>query len=166
MAVQRQRKRRFATILAGFAMLGATLAVTGLRAVASTNEQIVSDPRSGLAISGYDPVAYFTDGQARLGLATLEQSYSGVVWRFRNEGNRAAFADDPDVYMPRYGGYDPVAVAQGKSVPGHPLFWVLADNKLYLFYDEKTRATFATDPRRYAADAESKWASVRAQLAR
>ena len=32
----------------------------------------------------------------------------GAIWRFRNEGNRAAFAADPEVYMPRFGGYDPV----------------------------------------------------------
>ena len=72
----------------------------------------------------------------------------GAVWRFRNEGNRAAFADHPEVYMPRFGGYDPVAIARGASVPGHPLFWAVTGERLYLFYSAEARATFLADPGR------------------
>lgn len=162
MAAQRQEKRRFATILA--AMLLALPAV--MQALAATNEQIVADPNSGLAISGYDPVAYFTDHAAKTGDASLERAYGGVVWRFRNEGNRAAFADDPDIYMPRFGGYDPVAVARGASVAGHPLFFVVSEKRLYLFHDEKARDAFAAEPDRYASEAGNRWDAVRARLAR
>jgi hypothetical protein len=56
----------------------------------------------------------------------------GAVWRFRNEGNRAAFAEHPEVYLPRFGGYDAVAIARGVSVPGHPLFWTITGERLYL----------------------------------
>ena len=72
----------------------------------------------------------------------------GAVWRFRNEGNRAAFADHPEVYTPRFGGYDPVAIARGVSVPGHPLFWAVAGERLYLFYNDKARTEFLADPGR------------------
>ena len=68
---------------------------------------------TGLAISGFDPVAYFTDGKPVFGRPDLELSLGGAVWRFRNVGNRAAFADHPEIYRPRFGGYDPVAVARG-----------------------------------------------------
>jgi YHS domain-containing protein len=159
MASQRQRKRRFATILA-------VLCLLAVEASAATNEQIVSDPNSGLAISGYDPVAYFTDARAMQGAASLERGYGGVVWRFRNEGNLAAFADDPDVYMPRFGGYDPVAISRGASVAGHPQFWLVRGRKLYLFHDEQARAAFAAEPDRYATEASGKWDAVRAKLAR
>ena len=71
------------------------------------------DWHTGLAIDGYDPVAFFTDGKPVQGSADLELRYGGVVWRFTNVGNRAAFAAAPNVYMPQYGGYDPVGVARG-----------------------------------------------------
>jgi hypothetical protein len=131
----------------------------------SANDRIVVDERSGLAISGYDPVAYFTDKVPVMGVAALERSYDGVVWRFHNTGNRAAFTADPTVYMPRYGGYDPVALARGRSVPGHPLIWVVRDQHLYLFYDAAARDAFLRDPARFVADADREWPAVRHQLA-
>ena len=69
-----------------------------------------------------------------------------MIWRFRNEGNRAAFVADPEVYMPRFGGYDPVAVARGASAPGHPELWLIAEERLYLFYSAAARDAFAGDP--------------------
>jgi hypothetical protein len=71
-------------------------------------------------------VAYFADATPRLGSSDFELSFAGVVWRFRNEGNRAAFIANPEVYMPRSGGYDPVAVARGASAPGHAELWAIA----------------------------------------
>ncbi len=149
-------------MLAGF-LASAVLAAT---ASALTNDQIVSDPQTGLAIGGYDPVAYFTSGQAKPGRAALERTVGGVVWRFDNEGNRAAFVEAPEVYMPRYGGYDPVAIARGRSVPGNPLFFAIVGQKLYLFYDSRAKAQFSESPTRYLADADAQWPQVRAQLSR
>lgn len=122
------------------------------------------DPHTGLAISGFDPMAYFTKGKPELGRSDLELSLGGAVWQFRNEGNRAAFAAHPEVYMPRFGGYDPVAVARGESVPGHPLIWVVVGQRLYLFYDTEARAAFMADPGRIIVEAERKWPAVAAQL--
>src|SRR5689334_4948039 len=76
---------------------------------AATTVHIVVDWHTGLALGGFDPVDYFVDGDAMRGKGGFEHTFAGVVWRFRNEGNRAAFAADPEVYMPRFGGYDPVA---------------------------------------------------------
>src|SRR5262245_48742542 len=79
----------------------------------ATTELVVSDQQTGLALYGFDPVAYFVDGRARQGSPKLEWHYAGVVWRFCNEGNRAAFIERPADYVPRFGGYDPLAVARG-----------------------------------------------------
>jgi len=133
---------------------------------AATTERVVTDRQTGLAISGFDPVAYFTDAIAKLGKPEFERGYGGATWRFRNEGNLAAFAEDPEVYMPRYGGYDPVAVARGASVPGHPLFWLIENKKLYFFYDAKARADFAADPSQFIERAERKWPEVARILTR
>ena len=83
---------------------------------AATDNQLAVNPETGLAISGFDPVAYFTDGKALFGRPEFELSLDGAVWRFSNEGNRGAFEQHPEVYAPRFGGYDPVAIGRGRSV--------------------------------------------------
>lgn len=75
------------------------------------------NPNTGLAISGFDPVAYFTGHKPEIGRADLELRVYGNVWRFVNEGDRAAFKDHPEVYTQRFNGYDPLALARGNSVP-------------------------------------------------
>jgi len=166
-AARRQRKLRFflstgwavvvtAALSAGLALAEPIRAVTG--------ERIVIDRFSGLAISGFDPVAYFTDGAALPGKGAFEQVVAGAPWRFRNAGNQAAFAADPEVYMPRFGGYDPLGVARGVAVPGNPQLWLVRGERLYLFYTPEARDQFAGDPDRTIDAAELQWPAVRRQL--
>src|SRR4030088_2855445 len=119
MAVARQRRKlhvwRLASGLIFVSMLSGTPGGAGPVGALAT-ERVVVDHNSGLAISGFDPVAYFTESQALPGKGEFEQVVAGTVWRFRNAGNRAAFMADPDVYRPRFGGYDPVGVARGVPV--------------------------------------------------
>ena len=75
---------------------------------AATTERVVVNRYSGLAIEGFDPVAYFTESVAAQGLSDFEARESGAVWRFRNPGNRASFVAHPEIYGPQFGGYDPV----------------------------------------------------------
>jgi YHS domain-containing protein len=149
-----RRQRKASLILAVVLGLGA------LVAPASAGDPIVVNAQTGLALSGYDPVAYFTESKPKQGRAEMEWSRDGVVWRFANEGNKAAFGDNPDVYTPRFGGYDPVAVARGVSKPGHPLFWAVIGERLYLFYDDAARAAFVADPGRIIETAERRWPEV------
>jgi YHS domain-containing protein len=142
-------------------MVSLALALAGgIGGQATAEDRVIVDRNSGLGLSGFDPVTYFTDNKPKIGRPDLEYSRGTVIWRFANEGNRAAFEDDPDVYTPRYGGYDPVAIARGVSVPGHPLFWAVAAGRLYLFYNEAARLAFVADPGRYIEAAERKWPEV------
>jgi len=150
-------------LLAGLACTGGIFASP---AQAAAPEPLVVNPNTGLALSGFDPVAYFTDGKAEFGRPELELRSNGIVWRFRNAGDRAAFADHPEVYTPRFGGYDPVAIARGNSVPGHPLFWAVTGERLYLFYSAEARAEFLADPGRIIARATRKWPEVARAIAR
>lgn len=134
--------------------------------LASPNDRIVVDAHSGLAISGFDPVAYFTEGKPKIGRPAMELRFDAAVWRFRNEGNRAAFAEHPEVYTPRFGGYDPVALARGASVPGHPLFWSVTGERLYLFYSAEARAAFLAEPGNIIERATHKWPEVERTLGR
>lgn len=131
---------------------------------AATTEQIVVDHNSGLAIYGYDPVAYFTDRAPKPGRDDLEVKHAGVAWRFANEGNRAAFTQDPRVYLPQYGGHDPVAIADGMPRAGHPDFWAIHDDKLYLFYSEDARKAFNADPEFTLIRAGVNWPHLRETL--
>jgi hypothetical protein len=158
-AARQQRKSGLALALSlGLAVAGGT----GGRAVAQTaiGDRTVVNMHTGLGLSGFDPVAYFTDKKPKFGRPEMEFSQGGVVWRFVNEGNRAAFMENPEVYAPRFGGYDPVAIARGTSVPGHPLLWAVAAGRLYLFYNDAGRLAFIADPGRYIESAERKWPEV------
>jgi len=144
-------------------VLGLLLVALGLIVLplaGSAADSIVVNPDTGLAISGFDPVAYFTDHKPELGRSELELRLGGAVWQFRNVGNRAAFRDHPDVYMPRFGGYDPVAVARGETVPGNPRIWAVVGQRLYLFYNDAARMTFLGDPGRIIVAADRKWPEI------
>jgi hypothetical protein len=134
--------------------------------LAAADERTVVNAHTGLAISGFDPVAYFTEGAPKVGRPDLELSQGGAVWRFRNDGNRSAFAGHPEVYSPRFGGFDPVAIARGTSVPGHPMIWAMIGERLYLFYDEPARAAFIADPGRIIEAATRKWPEVARTIGR
>ncbi len=134
--------------------------------LAASNDVIVVDSHTGLAISGFDPVAYFAEAKAKSGLADLELRLEGAVWRFYNEGNRAAFVDHPEIYTPQFGGYDPVAVARGVSVPGHPLVWAVSDERLYLVYSSEARTAFLDDPGGILEPAKHKRPQVARTIAR
>lgn len=146
----------------------AAILVLGLPASppAATTEQIVTDPKTGLALSGIDPVGYFTNETPVAGLPEHEVRYAGAVWRFRNPGNLAAFMADPDVYMPRYGGYDAVAMGRGVAVAGNPLVWAITAQRLYLFFNEAARTRFMAEPDEAIFLADNKWPAIMKTLVR
>jgi hypothetical protein len=131
---------------------------------AATTEYIVVDRNTGLAIHGYDPLAYFVNGAPALGKGEFEYRYAGAVWRFLNPGNLGAFAADPDVYMPRFGGYDPIGLARGSAIAGDPRFWIIIQNRLYLFQSAENRATFAQGGAPAVAAADAAWPAIQRTL--
>jgi hypothetical protein len=165
MALQRRPRKFRIGFNPGFLAVVALL-VTFLPAPlgAAVTERVVNDRNTGLAIFGYDPVAYFTDSRPVAGKADYELSFGDVVWRFRSAGNRAAFSAHPEIYQPRYGGYDPVSIARGVAVPGNPLLWLVVEERLYLFYTEAARDEFAASPDTAMSAADGRWQEVRQEL--
>jgi hypothetical protein len=151
--------------LVGISLIGISLGAAAGPAEAATTERVVLNRFTGLAIEGFDPVAYFVDARPELGLASFEASDAGAVWRFRNEGNRASFVAHPDIYGPRFGGYDPVDVARGVTVAGNPRFWLVSGQRLYLFGREQNRDAFAADPARSLGEANAHWPRLEQGLA-
>lgn len=158
-AARQQRKRYYGAFVA---IAGLVLALSAAAPVsrAAVTERIVVDWHTGLAIGGYDPVAFYTDGKPLLGSPDFELSYGGAVWRFCNIGNREAFAARPDVYMPQFGGYDPIGVARGVAVAGNPTLWLVSGERLFLFYDHERLQAFAANAEHITAAAKRKWPDV------
>jgi len=135
-------------------------------ALAQTTERVVVNRYSGLAIEGFDPVAYFTDARPAQGAIDFEAAEAGAVWRFRNEGNRASFVAHPEIYAPQFGGYDPVDLGRGVTFAGNPRFWAVSGQRLYLFGREEHRDAFQADPSRFLKDAVARWPAIEQGLAR
>jgi hypothetical protein len=167
MTVQRRQIKAIrpglALVLLMAVALGAALAPVGT-AARGTTERVVVDRHNGLAIAGFDPVAYFTDQEAVLGKPEVEAFEGGAVWRFCNAGNRDYFLARPDVYAPQFGGYDPVDVARGVTVAGNAQLWLISGQRLYLFAHDDNRDAFTADPARYLGLAKLRWPKLREQL--
>jgi len=86
----------------------------------------------GLALEGYDAVAYFTDGIPTRGNSAHQIEWQGIQWRFSKPENAVAFAANPDRYAPQYGGYCAFAVSRGTTASGDPHQWAVVDGKLYV----------------------------------
>lgn len=166
-ARQERKSRRSGAFLTGFCSALALLAgLTSASIGAATTEWVVVNRYTGLAIDGFDPVAYFVDAAPKEGRADLELRSGGATWRFQNEGNRAAFAAAPGIYTPRFGGHDPMAVARSAATPGNPRLWLIAEQRLYLFYSVEARSNFAKDSAGAIEVAERNWPEVRRALVR
>ena len=160
MTAERRSRKHYVCL----AVLALGLAALAPVLNAATTERVVIDRHTGLAIYGIDPVAYFTERKPTAGREDFELRHAGAIWRFQNEGNRASFATDPEVYMPRFGGYDPVGVSRGVATPGKPAVWVVSEQRLYLFYTTDARAAFLANPADVIAGATARWSAVRSEL--
>lgn len=144
----------------GLAMsFSAPVAAQGIR----MNEDIISDPLTGAAILGYDPVAFFIEGYAVVGNPANQFIHAGKVWYFASAANKRAFEADPDAYVPAYGGHDAVGIATGAAIHGSPSYFTITGGKVFLFRHAETRELFLKDPA-IASAAEKHWPEVKRLL--
>jgi hypothetical protein len=102
--VKLNSKVRKLTLL-GFLPAAVLAAVVAIWVVPGKAQKPVNTDKFGIAIKGYDTVAYFTEGRALKGKPEYEVSYQDARWRFSSAANRDLFKDDPERYIPQYGGY-------------------------------------------------------------
>ena len=119
----------------------------------------VFSDRNG-AISGYDPVAYFTQGAPVKGSKEFRHEWRGATWSFASAANRDKFAAEPEKFAPQYGGYCAYGVALGSAPEIDPNAWTIVDGKLYLNYNLPTRATWEKDIPGYIRKADANWPGV------
>lgn len=113
-----------------------------------------------VAISGYDPVAYFTQGKPVKGSGKHTLEYKGATWKFASLENKQAFEQMPEKYAPQYGGYCAYAVSQGYTASTDPEAWSIVDGKLYLNYSKSVRAKWKQDIPGHIKSANANWPKV------
>lgn len=111
----------------------------------------------GVAIRGYDPVAYFHDGSPRLGKPEFSVRQGGATWRFASAEHKALFEAEPQRYLPAYGGFCAYGTSRGYLVKIEPEAWSIVDGKLYLNYDLGVRSTWLGHSKAYVARADGNW---------
>ena len=117
--------------------------------------------RDGVAISGYDPVAYFSEMKPVKGSPDFHAEYHGSTFYFSTAANRDRFAANPDKFAPQYGGYCAFGTAKGYKAVIDPAAFTVVEGKLYLNYSEAVRSKWKSNIPGYVRTADANWPDVR-----
>jgi YHS domain-containing protein len=140
--------------------------VVGLLSLFITGAALAASPipavntEHGLAIKGYDPVAYFTTGKPTPGLTQFIVNYKGAIYRFASAENRDRFVAAPEKFRPQYGGYCAYAIALNQIADVDPDEWAIVDNKLYLNNNFFSQTLWSFDKTGNIARGDHNWPLV------
>lgn len=152
-------RRQFLTLTAGIATVGTVLGLTGGVAFAAKPE-IFTGLIEGVAVGGFDPVAYFTLNKAVEGSKDHTLSHNGAEWRFSSAENKAFFMANPARYSPQFGGYCAYAVSYGGTAKGEPEVWRIVDDKLYLNFSKGVQKRWVKDIPGHIKKGNENWPNV------
>ncbi|GGI72460.1 YHS domain-containing (seleno)protein [Shewanella gelidii] len=119
------------------------------------NQPIYND--NGVAVNGYDVVAYFTESKAVQGNPAFTVRYNNINWLFSNEKHQQLFSSNPQQYVPQYGGYCAYAMSDGFVVDTDPNAFTVYQDKLYLNYSLSVRDNWLDNRNRFIAEADIHW---------
>lgn len=144
-----------------FRMVGAALLAVLLSGFRPISVSRVG-PLSDVAIEGYDPVAYFTDGRAVRGRAILQTEWRGARWYFSSPEHKRLFEADPERYAPAFGGYCAMCVgATGEAATsGDPRVFLIFEDRLYLLQNEEMRDLWLKDVASHTRQAAETYARL------
>ncbi len=145
------------------AMVSTALLATAAPANAADELNVVpglSIAGAPLALHGYDPVAYFTQGEPARGSDALVHVHDGAAYRFASQTHLDAFKADPGRYAPQYGGFCAYGVSVGKKFDGDPTLWRIEDGRLYLNLNEEIYALFLEDVDDNIDKANDNWPDI------
>jgi YHS domain-containing protein len=112
---------------------------------------------SHIAINGYDPVAFFTDGKPVYGLPSISATHQGAVYFFATEEHKKMFTQTPDKYAPQYGGFCAFGAGLGALAPVDISTWQVRNGKLYLNFNSDILKKFNADFNGNVAKANQNW---------
>jgi YHS domain-containing protein len=146
--------------MSGFARnisVGLFAAALLLGGLAHADNPPVAIDDAGLALKGYDTVAYFSDGQPQPGSPAFSLEWMGATWLFTSDEHRAAFKADPERYAPQFGGYCAYAVSMDHVQKADPEVWSIIDDKLYLNLGPGAQAKWQADLSGNIVRASNNW---------
>ncbi len=144
----------FKSLLSGVA-LSVAMATSALAAGVELNAS-----STGLAMQGYDPVAYFTDGAPAKGSYKITTVFNDATYRFASEEHKAQFEANPEAYLPAYGGYCAFGTAMGFKFDGDPEYWKIVDNTLYLNLSKDIQTRWEGNIPGFVQDADGHWENI------
>ena len=119
----------------------------------------------GVAILGYDPVAYFTEGRSVKGSEEFSYDWLGTPWHFASREHRELFMSEPVKYAPQFGGYCAGEIAgDGITINIDPDAWRIIEGKLYLLYQKGGAAYLEAHPDDWLPKAEANWPKLETKL--
>ena len=153
---------KFASVKIGISVALFIVSLSYATASHAQKAKTVNVDKKGLALKGYDPVAYFKDHKAVKGNAKYKLRHGAAVWYFASDEHRQAFKSNPGKYKPRYGGYCAWAMSQGKLADIDPKAWKIHAGKLYLNYNKAIQRKWEKNMKAFIRDADEKWPKVQA----
>lgn len=150
-------RQLIAASLLGLALISSAYAAP---AVNTLKRGLISDSATGVAINGYDTVAYFTDGKPVKGSEAFATTWNGAQWQFASKAHLDLFKATPEQYAPQYGGYCAYGVSQGYLVSTEPEQFTVRDGKLYLNYDSSVQKKWTKDIAGYNKTADGKFSDL------
>lgn len=145
--------------LSGIALVGTGAVLSADRALAQ-DSLIYTGIVKGVAVGGYDAVAYFTEGKPVQGKPEFALDHGGAKWHFATAANRDAFKAEPAKYEPQYGGHCAFAVASGYTAKGDPLAWTVSNGKLYLNYNQAVKKSWEADIPGFVKKGDASWPAL------
>ena len=149
--------------LAGVLLFGSALTLTlslAITPLAQAAEKPVNAHRRGIALKGYDTVAYFTTGEPTKGPAEFTHAWNGATWWFGSAEHRDLFAAAPEKYAPQFGGYCAWAVSNGYTAPVDPPAWKIVAGRLFLNYNAGVRRKWEADEANRIRLGDANWPAV------
>jgi YHS domain-containing protein len=117
--------------------------------------------KTGLALRGYDPVSYFTDGKPTFGKAEFAATHDGATYHFSSAAHRDLFLAEPGKYVPAYGGFCAYGLTYSKKVDTDPKVWKIVEGKLYLNVNPSVGKTWEKEAASYIDQANGIWPKIR-----
>lgn len=117
--------------------------------------------KSGVAIRGFDPVAYFTDGRPTKGNSQISAMHQGATFYFVSAKNRALFLAEPEKFTPAFGGFCAMGAALDKKFDGDPNLWKIVGGKLYLNKDASAERYWLKDVSGNITKANGSWSKIK-----
>jgi len=126
----------------------------------SGGRTLVFTDKQGVALEGYDPICYFTEGQPKRGNPSIVATYNGALYHFVSQANRAMFEQSPSQYAPAYGGFCGYAASIGKVRPANPLVWSIVDGRLIVQHTKGAAELWAKDVAGNKHKADKYWPAL------